>query len=127
MTPAHGDWKKRVPPYFQKESGQQPGFYYHTNLKARMTRFLFFDCLLRFNQKIQKTPHRNFLLLLDNCTAHDIDGTLPKLSNATVLFVLFDTSQSTSRIQPCAAGIIAFVMSMCKRKLLTRLLDNMVA
>lgn len=46
----------------------------------------------------------NVLLLIDNCSAYDGPDTLPELSNVRVMFSLLNT---TTKLQPCDATIIA--------------------
>ena len=69
-----------------------------------MTANLFFSWLQRFNAYISRDPDQKFVLLVDNCAAHGSAYTLSILSTVIVKFLPLNT---TSKIQPCDAGIIA--------------------
>jgi hypothetical protein len=89
------------PRAFNKKTGQQLGFYYRHNKKAWMTSLLFQEWLLQFDAHM-KRQQRNVLLILDNAPTHMV-------KNLTLVSVkvLFLPPNTTSRIQPMDAGIIA--------------------
>lgn len=96
--------KAKKPRAFNKKTGQQLGFDYWNNKKSWMTSSLFFEWLRRFNEFIARTNGRKVLLLIDNCSAHGTEDSIPKLSNVAVKFLPANT---TSKLQPLDAGIIA--------------------
>lgn len=99
--------KANKPRCFKKKSGAELGFDYYSNGRARMTTPLFFAWLLRFSSFITRTnPNRKVALLLDNCSPHGSKDSLPPLDNVEVYFLPPNT---TSKIQPMDAGIIAAV------------------
>jgi transposase len=89
------------PRAFKKKSPQQLGFLYKFNKKAWMTAVVFQDWLLDIDKTFRK-EQRNILLLLDNAPTHIVSNL--ELTNVTVRFLPPNT---TSRIQPMDAGIIA--------------------
>ena len=89
------------PRAFNKKTGQQLGFYYRFNQKAWMTALLFQEWLLNFDSRM-RGQQRQVLLLLDNAPTHMIKNLT--LSSVKVMFLPPNT---TSRIQPMDAGIIA--------------------
>lgn len=92
--------KAQKPRCFKRKSGAEHGFDYHSNSKAWIS-----DWLLRFSCYITRSnPARNVLLLLDNCSAHGSNDSLPPMENVKVLFLPPNT---TSKLQPLEAGIIA--------------------
>ncbi|XP_031277424.1 CENP-B homolog protein 2-like [Pistacia vera] len=72
---------------------------YRANSNAWMTSLFFMEWLKWFDSRLD----RNVLLILDNCTTHGKKENLPPLHHTTVLFL---PPVSTSKIQPCDAGII---------------------
>ena len=89
------------PRAFNKKSGKELGFFYRNNKKAWMTSLIFQEWLQLFDSRM-KRQNRRVLLLLDNAPTHGVKNVA--LSNVTVLFLPPNT---TSRIQPMDAGIIA--------------------
>ena len=89
---------------------------YAVNKKAWMTSDLFQSWLNTVNIKM-KSENRSILLFVDNCSAH------PHVvhNNVTLVFLPPNT---TSRLQPCDAGIIQTV-KMHYRKLLRSILARM--
>ncbi|KAI0995535.1 hypothetical protein K3495_g12644 [Podosphaera aphanis] len=94
-----GHFKK--PRCFQSKSGNQLGFYYRSNKKAWMTRELFQEWLLKFNEKIKK-EQGHVLLLLDNAPSHISNGL--EIANVKIQFLPPNT---TSQTQLMDAGIIS--------------------
>lgn len=117
-----GNSKK--PHAFKGKTGQELGFDYHFNQKAWMTKCLFFAWLNRLDVYVGSTTGRKILLLIDNCSAHGRKDELPKLENVRVEFLPPNT---TSKVQPLDAGIIAWVKSRFRRRLLFRVFDNIDA
>lgn len=86
-----------------------------------MTKEPFFAWLNRLDQYVARTPGRKILLLSDNCLAHGSEDDLPPLQNFRVIFLPPNT---TSRIQPLDAGIIAWVRRRYRRRLLFGVFEN---
>ena len=84
---------------------------YSSNKKAWMTAELFQQWLDKLNSKM-KRESRSILLFVDNCTSH------PDLQFSNVKLV-FLPPNTTSKLQPCDAGIIQ-ATKMHYRKLLLR-------
>lgn len=84
---------------------------YAANKKAWMTADLFQQWLDKINSKMN-AEGRSILLFIDNCTAH------PDVVRSNVKLV-FLPPNTTSKLQPCDAGIIRN-MKMHYRKLLVR-------
>lgn len=101
------------PRFFKGKTGHQLGFDYHSNKKAWMTTAVFFDWLKRFDDYIGMRPGGKPVLLLDNCSAHGTDDTILATTNVEVIFLPPNT---TSKLQPMDAGIIA-AMKLRYRKL----------
>lgn len=104
---------------FKKKSGQDYGLDYHANRNAWMTSALFYDWLKRFDAHFNSTA-RKILLLLDNCSAHGSVETAPDLQNVELYFLPPNT---TSKIQPCDAGIIATLKMRYRNYQMDRALD----
>lgn len=64
------------------------------------------------------------MLYLDNCSAHEPTQDLPELKFSQVHFLPPNT---TSRIQPMDAVIIAALKALYRRRLLFRIFENMDA
>ena len=90
---------------------------YRSNRKAWMTSELFKDWLEHLNSKML-AQGRNILMFVDNCSAHpDM-----QLSNMKLVFLPPNT---TSRLQPCDAGIIATLKGLYRKRLLRHVLAEM--
>lgn len=92
------------------------GVMYRYNKKAWMTAVLFQEWLRYFDGQMHG---RKVLLLLDNAPSHIVTGV--RLKNTTVKFLAPNT---TSRIQPCDAGIIASFKAHYRRKFVRHLLEQ---
>ncbi len=90
---------------------------YSSNKKAWMTSDLFQQWLDKLNGKM-KTENRSILLFIDNCSAHP-DVTL---SNIKLVFLPPNT---TSKLQPCDAGIIQNVQLLFRKSLVRHVLFHM--
>ena len=90
---------------------------YRANRKAWMTTILFQEWLERLNSAM-KLQRREILMFVDNCSAHPAT----ELSNIKLVFLPPNT---TSRLQPCDAGIIANVKSLHRKRLLRHVLAQM--
>ena len=112
------------PRAFKKHTGQQLGLDYHFNRKAWMTQDLFFEWLSRLDRYIGDTQGRKILLLVDNCSAHGKKHNVPDLQNVRVEFLPPNT---TRKVQPLDAGVIAWVKGQYKRRLLLRVFENLEA
>ena len=108
---ANADGSEKLPPLFighfgkprafGKKSPQQLGFLYKFNKSAWMTSAIFQDWLLDLDKRY-RMQQRKVLLLLDNAPTH-IVGSL----ELTSLKIIFLPPNTTSKIQPLDAGIIA--------------------
>ena len=85
-----------------------------------MTRDLFFEWLLRFNEYIATSAGRQALLLVDNAAVHGNTESLPVLSNVRVYFL---PKLTTSILQPLDGGVIASVKKQYQRKQIERGVD----
>lgn len=85
-----------------------------------MTSALFFDWLRRFDKYVQQKKDRKVALILDNCSAHGTMEKLPYFANVTVIFL---PPNSTSKVQPMDAGIIAAMKVKYRRYQMERALD----
>ena len=74
---------------------------YKANPSAWMTNGIFCEWLLAFDRDML-LQHRKVLLVLDNCSTHEI----PELSHLKAVQVLFLPANSTAKLQPCDAGVI---------------------
>lgn len=110
------------PRCFKKKTGEQLGLYYRNNKKAWMNGGLFSEWLHSVDRVIGKTPGRNILLLMDNCSAHGSEHTLPALQNVKVSFLPPNT---TSRLQPLDAGIIAALKMRYRKKQMEYAVDQL--
>lgn len=110
----------KKPRAFGSKSGQDLGFDYWHNRRARMDSVLFFEWLNRFNNYICQKPGRNVLLLLDNCSAHGTKRTIPTLSNVRIQYLPPNT---TSQYQPMTAGITRSFKIRYRRLQYERALD----
>ena len=90
---------------------------YSANKKAWMTSHLFQQWLDKLNSKM-KREGRSILLFVDNCAAHpDV-----VCSNVKLVFLPPNT---TSKLQPCDAGIIQTVKLHYRKRLLRHVLFHM--
>lgn len=106
---------------FKKKYGHELGFDYHSNKKAWMTSELFFNWLRRFDRTIGQDEGRKVLLLIDNFSAHGTPETMPTLQNVRVKFLPPNT---TSKVQPVDAGIIAWLKAKYWHRSLFRVFEN---
>ncbi|KAK7094233.1 hypothetical protein V1264_007882 [Littorina saxatilis] len=90
---------------------------YRWNRKAWMTAVLFKEWLEKLNTKM-KSKGRNILLMVDNCSAH----CHVQLSNIKLKFLPPNT---TSKLQPCDAGVISIFKSHYRKRLLRHILSAM--
>jgi len=96
------------PRCFKNIKKENLGVIYKSNSKAWMTAAIFQEWLRAFDAKMHG---RKVVLLLDNCPGHKIDGI--ELRNTTVHFLPPNT---TSKIQPCDAGIIRTFKAFYKKR-----------
>jgi hypothetical protein len=102
------------PRCFNRKSGEELGFFYLHNKKAWMTGLFFQEFLTRFNAHVK----RKVLLLVDNAPSHvwkDLD--LPNIE------ILPLPKNTTSKLQPLDAGIIASFKRHYRRRQLEYTLD----
>lgn len=85
-----------------------------------MNSSLFFEWLRYVDDTIGKTAGRNILLLMDNCSAHGTIETLPQFNHVEVAFLPPNT---TSKLQPLDAGIIAAMKVRYRRRQMERAVD----
>jgi hypothetical protein len=108
--------KNAKPRCFKNVKLENLGVIYRYNKKAWMTAILFQEWLHYFDQQMQG---RQVLLLLDNAPSHVVAGVA--LNNTTIKFLPPNT---TSRLQPCDAGIIASFKAHYRRKFVRYLLEQ---
>lgn len=97
---------------FGGRSGSEHGLDYTATKKAWMNIAVIFEWLRRFDAYIAQTPNRKAVLLIDNCSAHGDIELLPTLLRMLVIFLPKNT---TSRLQPLDAGVIASIKKRYKR------------
>lgn len=88
---------------------------YHSNSNAWMTALIFKEWLLKWDSRL----NRKIVLLIDNCTAHNVNC---ELKNINLVFLPANT---TSLIQPCDQGIIRTLKGYYRHEMRTRILENM--
>ncbi len=93
------------------------GVQYSHNKRAWMTSILFSEWLRKLNNKMS-LANRKILLFVDNCSAH------PDLTFSHVK-IEFLPPNTTSKLQPCDAGIIAAVKANYRKRLLRHVLLRM--
>ena len=93
------------------------GVDYKFNKKAWMTSTIFTEWANKLNNKM-KILQRNILMFVDNCSAH------PPIQLSNVKFVMLPPN-TTSRLQPCDAGIIQAVKLQYRKSLLRHVLFEM--
>ena len=76
------------PRSFNGQSSASLGFYYAANTKAWMNRLMFYGWLFWFDSWIAQTLERRAVLLIDNCSAHGHEETVPDLLHADIVFLL---------------------------------------
>lgn len=108
------------PRCFNKKTGEELGLYYRNNKKAWMNSSLCFEWLKYIDNEIGKQPDRKILLLMDNCSAHGSKETLPSLQHVEVEFLPPNT---TSKLQPLDAGIIAAMKVRYRRRQMEHAVD----
>ena len=106
------------PRAFNRKSGEQLGFYYRSNAKAWMTGLIFREWLQKMDQQMQDA-NRKVLLLLDNAPSHVVRD-LPLTNVQVFLF----PANTTSKIQPMDAGIIATFKRRYRRFQLQNAIDR---
>lgn len=96
------------------------GIKYFANTKAWMTITIFRNWLITFDKLIRiSNPKRKVLLILDNAGCHKLNGL--ELKNVEILFLPPNT---TTKLQPLDAGIIASFKAKYRQKLIRFLLNN---
>jgi hypothetical protein len=90
---------------------------YRGNSTAWMIRDLFIQWVTSFNI-LAVTREKNYLLLLDNCSVHRIDG--GQFSNVKIAMLPPNT---TSHTQPCDQGVIKVIKQFYKRKIIQEFLE----
>ncbi|XP_072161219.1 tigger transposable element-derived protein 6-like [Bemisia tabaci] len=92
-----------------------PTITYANNKKAWMTGELFSKWLVDFDKEMTKEK-RKILLIIDNCTAHNVDPTLNSIE------LLYLPPNTTSKLQPANQGIIQNMKVKYRARLVERLL-----
>ncbi len=117
--------KYENPRYFKNVNRDSFGCKYRSNPKAWMTQVIFLEWLKRFDARM---AGRNVLLIMDNCSTH-----IPLMQLASVVTLCNTTMfylppNTTSKIQPCDAGIIRSLKAYYRRRfnrlLIQRLQDK---
>jgi hypothetical protein len=102
------------PRCFKKKTGQELGFFYLSNKKAWMTGSFFQIFLKRFNMHVK----RKVLLLIDNAPSHVWNS-----SETPNIDIVCLPPNTTSKLQPMDAGIIASFKCHYRRRQLSHALD----
>jgi hypothetical protein len=102
------------PRCFKKKTARELGFYYMSNTKAWMTAQFFQNFLVRFNNHVK----RKVLLLVDNAPSHLTTG----VNHANVEIINLPPN-TTSKLQPLDAGIIAAFKCRIRKRQLAYALD----
>lgn len=110
------------PHAFNGKTEQELGLDYDSNKKAWMTRQLFFAWLNHLDSYVGRTPARKYLLLVDSFSIYGNKVALPRLYNLPVKFLTYN---STNKVQPLNAGIIAWVKNTFCRRSLFRVFDSL--
>ena len=105
---------------FRDTTPEECGFDYESNPKAWMNRQIFFAWLVRFDQYIGQTTGRRVILTIDNASSHGQPHILLELHNTEIAF---PPKNTTSRLRPCDAGIIASVKRRFRRRQIQRAVD----
>ncbi|OAE35393.1 hypothetical protein AXG93_2587s1080 [Marchantia polymorpha subsp. ruderalis] len=117
--------KSLKPRCFKHLNMEALGCRYHANKNAWMTQGVFRLWLLAFDRRMEG---RNVILLMDNCSAHirkeDLENHNIHLKN-TQLFYL--PPNTTSKLQPCDAGIIRTFKAYYRRRFNNILLQRLEA
>ncbi len=111
--------KFQSPRCFKNINLNNLGCTYRWNKKAWMTQTIFLEWLKWFGPKVSG---RRVLLLMDNCSAHVQGDNLPDLANIRIHYLPPNT---TSKIQPCDAGIIRCLKAHYRRSFNKKILDAM--
>ena len=112
--------RSKNPQSFDGQERSEHGFDYHHSKKAWMTCDLFYEWLKRFDSIIGTTAGRRVLLLIDNASCHGTESTLPNLDHVQVVFLPKNT---TSKLQPMDAGVIACIKKRYRRRQIERAAD----
>jgi hypothetical protein len=105
--------KYENPRCFKNVNRDSFGCKYQSNPKAWMTQVIFLEWLKGFDARM---AGRNVLLIMDNCSTHISLMQLASvvtLRNTTVFYLPPNT---TSKIQPCDAGIIRSLKAYYRRR-----------
>ena len=109
--------KAARPRAFQKKSGAQLGFYYHSNAKAWMTTELYQDWIHQWDRELQ-VKKRKILLLQDNFSGHIVP---PDLLNIRVENF---APNLTAHVQPLDQGIIRCFKAHYRAKFYQRAVNH---
>lgn len=93
--------KSAMPQAFNKKTGAQLDFCYHSNAKAWMTSAFFEEWLQEWNKKLRH-HNQHILLWLDNFSGHTVPATI------TNIHVELFSPNLISHVQPMDAGIIRY-------------------
>ena len=111
------------PRFFLKKTALELGFkFYYHNKRAWMTGIFFQDYLKRFNRYVK----RKVALVIDNAPSHVIEG-LDSESELSNIEIILLPPNTTSKLQPLDAGIIAAFKKHYRRRQLAYALDLMDA
>lgn len=109
----------RKPLAFKKKPASEYRIVYGFKKRDWMTAEIFFDWLRQFNKRM-RSAGRKVLLFVDNCRAHGREENLMHMKNIEVVYLPLN---STSKIQPCNAGIIASLKVQFRRYKTKRAID----
>ena len=89
---------------------------YRANKKAWMTADLFTEWI-RNVDKTMCRQKRQILMVVDNCPAH------PNINDLENVKLAFLPPNTTSKMQPCDAGIINSMKAYYRKKLISQIID----
>lgn len=104
------------------KTGQDLGFYYHSNGKEWMTKIIFFVWIQSLESYVCRIPVRNILLLFHYFSTYGAKDVSPHLQNFCVLFL---PPNKTMKIQLMHTGNIAWVKGKYRRRLLFRIFEDL--
>lgn len=115
--------KRRNPRAFSSKTGAELGFDYYAHSKAYVTPPLFCGWLERFQRYIARTPSRQVVLLIDDCSTYRREDRMPSVPNVNVVFL---PPNPTKDIQPLA-GVIPALKLRYRNYHMERVSDNVDA
>lgn len=111
----------RKPRVFKKRSGEELGLDYKPNNNAWMNSVLFYNWLVRFDDYTGGARNWHVALLTDSWSILGKSETIPALQNVEVVFLPPNT---TSKVEPVNAGVVASVKTRYCSAQMERVVDS---